>query len=193
MATLGVPAFGYGMRYQFGMFRQAIRDGARSSSRMPGCRAGDHWFIQRPDVRYPVGFGGAVQGPRARGAGCRPRRWRPTPSTSSFPATARTASPRCAMAGAGDRVARLRRFSRGEFHAAAAPRARAEAINWVLYPDDSTPAGRELRLKQEFLLVSASLQDIVARHIAEHGRLTTWPTTAAIHLNDTHRRCRCRR
>jgi len=187
MATLGVPAFGYGMRYQFGMFRQAIRDGRQVEQPDAWLQAGDHWFIARPDVRYPVGFGGRVEGPPEA------RRWLPAEAVEADAfdfivpghGTHRVATLRLWQARAIESLD-FAAFSRGEFHAAAAPRARAEAINWVLYPDDSTQAGRELRLKQEFMLVSASLQDIVARHIAEHGRLDNLADHAAIHLNDTH-------
>ncbi len=187
MATLGVPAFGYGMRYQFGMFRQAIRDGRQVEQPDAWLQAGDHWCIARPDVRYPVGFGGRVEGPPQA------RRWLPAEAVEADAfdfivpghGTHRVATLRLWQARAVESLD-FAAFSRGEFHAAAGPRARAEAINWVLYPDDSTLAGRELRLKQEFLLVSASLQDIVARHLAEHGRLDNLADHAAIHLNDTH-------
>jgi starch phosphorylase len=187
MATLGVPAFGYGMRYQFGMFRQAIRDGAQVEQPDAWLAAGDHWCIERPDIRYAVGFGGRVEGPPEL------RRWLPGEVIEADAydfivpghGTHRVATLRLWQARAIESLD-FAAFSRGEFHAAAGPRARAEAINWVLYPDDSTLAGRELRLKQEFLLVSASLQDIVARHFAEHGRLDNLAEHAAIHLNDTH-------
>jgi starch phosphorylase len=77
-------------------------------------------------------------------------------------------------------------FSRGEHVAAARDKLEAESLNWVLYPDDSTPAGRELRLKQEFFLVSASLQDMLARHLEEHRTLDNLGAHACVHLNDTH-------
>lgn len=77
-------------------------------------------------------------------------------------------------------------FSRGEHVAAAREKLEAESLNWVLYPDDSTPAGRELRLKQEFFLVSASLQDMLARHLEEHRTLDNLGAHACVHLNDTH-------
>ena len=187
MATLGLPAFGYGMRYHFGMFKQAIDDGRQIEQPDAWLAAGDHWCIARPEVRYPVGFGGRVEGePQAR-------RWLPAEAVEADAydfivpghGTHRVATLRLWQARAIESLD-FAAFSRGEFHAAAATRERAEAINWVLYPDDSTPAGRELRLKQEFLLVSASMQDIVARHLAEHGRLDNLADYAAAHLNDTH-------
>ncbi len=187
MATLGLPAFGYGMRYQFGMFAQTIRDGRQVELPDAWLKAGDHWCIARQDISYPVGFGGYVEGePGAR-------RWvaAETVHADAFDfivpghGTRRVATLRLWQARAFESLD-FAAFSRGEHQAAVAPNARAEAINWVLYPDDSTLAGRELRLKQEFLLVSASLQDIVARHLLEHGRLDNLADHAAIHLNDTH-------
>jgi len=187
MATLGMPAFGYGMRYQFGMFAQAIRDGGQVELPDAWLRSGDHWCIPRQDVSYLVGFGGHVEG--ERGA----RRWAPAEAVHADAfdfivpghGTRRVATLRLWQARAFESLD-FAAFSRGEHHAAVAPNARAEAINWVLYPDDSTLAGRELRLKQEFLLVSASLQDIVARHLLEHSRLDNLADHAVVHLNDTH-------
>ena len=77
-------------------------------------------------------------------------------------------------------------FCRGDHQQAARHRVQADALNWVLYPDDSSAAGRELRLKQEALLVSASLQDVIARHLREYGNLQQLGRRNAIHLNDTH-------
>jgi starch phosphorylase len=187
MATLGLPAFGYGMRYQFGMFAQAIRDGRQVELPDAWLQAGDHWCIARPEVCYSVGFRGYVEGEADT------RRWRPAEAVQADAfdfivpghGTHRVATLRLWQARSYESLD-FAAFSRGEHHAAVAPYARAEAINWVLYPDDSTLAGRELRLKQEFLLVSASLQDIVVRHLHEHGRLDNLADHAAVHLNDTH-------
>ena len=169
------------------MFAQVIRDGRQVEHPDAWLQGGDHWSIARQDVHFPVCFGGIVEGePGAR-------LWRPAEVVEA------EAYDFIVPGHGTDRVATLRlwqarsvealdfaAFSRGEFHAAAAPRTRAEAMNSVLYPDDSTLAGRELRLKQEFLLVSASLQDIVARHLREHGTLNNLADRAAAHLNDTH-------
>jgi starch phosphorylase len=77
-------------------------------------------------------------------------------------------------------------FNTGDYARAASAKNEYENISWVLYPNDSTPAGRELRLKQEYFFVAASIQDLVARHLEEHPSWTIWPTHVAIHLNDTH-------
>jgi starch phosphorylase len=187
MATLGVPSFGYGLRYFYGMFAQRIVDGGQVEEPDDWLRTANPWDFERPEVRYNVGFGGRVV---TEGGS---RHWRPAETL-------------CADAfdfiipGHGtDRVSVLRQwqatptqpidfaaFSRGDYATAGAAKLRAAALNWVLYPDDSSPAGRELRLKQEFFLVSATLQDIVARHQSEYGGLDNFADKVAIHLNDTH-------
>jgi starch phosphorylase len=187
MATLGIPSYGYGLRYRYGMFAQSIHDGQQVEEPDDWLRSGNPWELERPEVRYPIGFGGRVTGD---GPG---RRWLPaeTMLADAFDFI---------VPGHGtDRVALLRQwqaspsrpidfaaFSRGDFAAAGSARLAAAVINWVLYPDDSTHAGRELRLKQEYFLVSASVQDIVARHVTEHGRVDNLADKVAIHLNDTH-------
>jgi starch phosphorylase len=187
MATTGIPAFGYGLRYRYGMFAQRIHDGQQVEEPDDWLRHGNPWELERTEIRYPISFGGRVN---TDGPG---RRWLPAETL-------------CADAidfvvpGHGtDRVVVLRQwqaapakpidfaaFSRGDFAAAGNAKHAAEVLNWVLYPDDSTPAGRALRLKQEYFLVSASLQDIVARHWAEYGRLDNFGQHQSIHLNDTH-------
>jgi starch phosphorylase len=187
MATLGLPAFGYGLRYEYGMFEQRIHDGRQTEEPSDWLRNGNPWEFHRPEVRFGVGFGGRVvmDGPG--------RRWVPAEILHA------TAYDFIVPGYATRRVAVLRQwqaapsqpidfaaFSRGDYAAAGAAKLDAETINWVLYPDDSTAAGRRLRLRQEYFLVSASLQDIIARHLADHERLDSLGEKAAIHLNDTH-------
>ncbi|MEN9543906.1 MAG: hypothetical protein RLZZ598_739, partial [Pseudomonadota bacterium] len=188
LATLGVPSFGYGLRYRYGMFAQRIQEGRQVETPDDWQRLGDPWEVPRPELRYAVGFGGHV----GADAGLA-RRWIPAQTVYANAVD-------FIVPGFGTRrVSVLRQweavparpldyaaFSQGEHFAAAHDKIAAESLNWVLYPDDSTPAGRELRLKQEFLLVSASLQDIVARHIGEHGSLDGLGAKVSIHLNDTH-------
>lgn len=186
-AELGLPSFGYGLRYQYGMFAQQIRDGRQVEVPDDWLRAGNSWEVLRPEARYRVGLGGRVEVENGV------RRWVPA---------------QCLIAQAFDfivpahhsqRVSTLRQwhasaeqpidfaaFCRGDYVAASSHRVAADAINWVLYPDDSSAAGRELRLKQEAFLVSASLQDVVARHLREGRSLAQLGRANAIHLNDTH-------
>ena len=187
LATLGVPSFGYGLRYRYGMFVQRIHDGQQVEEPDDWLRHGNPWELERPEVRYPIGLAGRVE---TDGSG---RRWLPAEQLYAG------AYDFIVPGHATERVAVLRQwqaypslpvdfaaFSRGDFAGAGAPMLAAESINWVLYPDDSTHAGRELRLKQEYFLVSASVQDIVARHMADYGRLDNLGDKVSIHLNDTH-------
>jgi starch phosphorylase len=186
-AELGLPAFGYGLRYRYGMFAQQIQDGRQLEAPDDWMRDGTPWDLERPDLRYEIGFGGRVVSEGGR------RRWLPAQRVSAV------AFDFVVPAWHGERVATLRQwqavaeqpldlgaFARGELATAARPLVEAQSLNWVLYPDDSTAFGRELRLKQEALLVSASLQDLVARHLREHGNLSQLGKRNAIHLNDTH-------
>ncbi len=186
-AEQGYPSFGYGLRYQYGMFAQRIQDGRQVEVPDDWLRGGNDWEIARPEVRYTVCFGGRVQ---ADGDG---RRW--TPNQRMYAQAYDFIVP----AHHGEQVSTLRQwhatsaepidfqaFCRGDYEAATRERIAADALNWVLYPDDSTEAGRELRLKQEFLLVSASLQDLIARHLREGGRIEDLGRRNTIHLNDTH-------
>jgi glycogen phosphorylase len=187
LAELGLPAFGYGLRYRYGMFAQAIQDGRQVELADDWQRDGDPWSMLRPERVFRVGFGGRVV---AEGSG---RRWVPGETVRAL------AVDMIVPAHHGERVATLRLWQaeaeapidfaalcRGDINAAGQHRLQAEALNWVLYPDDSTEAGRVLRLKQEMLLVSASLQDLIERHLGEGRRLHELGLNNAIHLNDTH-------
>jgi starch phosphorylase len=187
LATLGVPSFGYGLHYHFGIFAQRIHDGQQVEEPEDWLRDGNPWELARPEIRYRVGFGGRVE-PEGTG-----RRWLPAEQLWA------DAHDFIVPGHGTDRVAPLRlwqarptrpmdfaAFSRGEYAVAGAAMQAAQVLNWGLYPDDSTEAGRELRLKQEYLLVSASLQDILARHLANYGRIDGLADKAPIHLNDTH-------
>ncbi|WP_282825821.1 glycogen/starch/alpha-glucan phosphorylase [Pelomonas sp. V22] len=187
-AELGLPSFGYGLRYEYGMFAQGIQDGRQVERPDDWLRLGNAWEVPRADVRYPVGFGGRVE-VDADGS----RRWVPAEALVA------QAYDFIVPAHHSERVSTLRQwhassaapidfkaFCRGAYQQAAKHRVQADAINWVLYPDDSTDPGRELRLKQEAFLVSASLQDLISRHLREFGSLHNLGKTNAIHLNDTH-------
>lgn len=186
-AELSMPAFGYGLRYEFGMFAQRIQDGRQIEEPDAWLKAGNPWEVARPEVQYVVAFGGRVL---ADGHG---RRWEPAQRVLA------QAFDFIVPAHHSEHVATLRQwravaaepidfaaFCRGDHMAAGAHRLEADALNWVLYPDDSNDAGRELRLRQEAFLVSASLQDLLARHLSEGGRIDQLGLRNAIHLNDTH-------
>ncbi len=187
LAELGVPSFGYGLRYRYGMFAQSIRDGAQAEQPDDWLAQGDPWSRLRPGIRYTVGFAGRV---RHDGAGsC----WEPATEVRA------EAYDFIVPSHHGEAVSTLRLWQasaaqpidfaalcRGDLHAAGAQQLEADALNWVLYPDDSSEAGRLLRLRQEYLLVSASLQDLLARHLEEGAPLHQLGRRNAVHLNDTH-------
>ena len=192
MATLGIPACGYGIRYQHGLFRQVIRDGIQQEYPEEWLTFGNPWEFARSDVTYDIGFGGRVElASWPRGA---PRSiWHPAETIEAVAYDVpivgwrgHHVNPlRLWAAHAADPL-RLDVFNSGDHLGAFSDLARAEAISKCLYPSDATPAGRELRLRQEYFFVSASLQDLVHRHLKTYGDLLQLPSRAAIQLNDTH-------
>ena len=190
MATLELPSFGYGIRYEFGMFKQSIHGGRQVESPDPWVEDGTPWEFPRTGVHYPVRFGGWVE--PATDPSLVPT-WRHAGEVNAkaydmvIPGhgTERVSTLRLWKAVAPSQID-LHAFNTGDYARAAEFKNQYENISWVLYPNDSTPAGRELRLRQEYFFTSASIQDILARHRAEHGQLTNLSDKVAVHLNDTH-------
>ncbi|WP_244610624.1 glycogen/starch/alpha-glucan phosphorylase [Microvirga pakistanensis] len=192
MASLEIQAYGYGIRYEHGLFRQTIRDGWQQERPEDWLARSNPWEFERSDLVYQVPFGGFVeQVPTADGPAASV--WRPAETVQAvafdIPVVGwrgRHVNPLRLWSARADEPLRLDAFNSGDHVGASAHQTRAEAISRVLYPDDSTEAGRELRLRQEFFFTSASLQDLLARHLRLHGDLHTLPDHAAIQLNDTH-------
>jgi glycogen phosphorylase len=192
MATLSIAAHGYGIRYDHGMFRQVIQDGWQQEYPENWLSFGNPWELARPDVQHSIGFGGTVEA-RPGADGTTSCIWHPgetvtavaydTPIVGWRGLYANTL--RLWSAWAADPL-RLDTFNQGDHVGALAGRARANAISQVLYPSDENPAGQELRLRQEYFFTSASLQDLVGRHLRQHGDIRTLADKAAIQLNDTH-------
>ncbi|MHA6323857.1 glycogen/starch/alpha-glucan phosphorylase [Roseivivax sp. CAU 1753] len=187
LSTLGCPAYGYGIRYEHGLFRQSFQDGKQVESPETWLLQRHAWEFERPDARFHIGFGGEVTEVDNRSV------WQPaefidaeaydTPIVGWKGRWANTL--RLWSAKASDPFD-LPAFNRGDFAGAAAPEALARTISRVLYPDDTTEQGKELRLKQEFFLVAAALRDILARFDKEHSDIRKLPDAVAIQLNDTH-------
>jgi glycogen phosphorylase len=191
MATLAIPAIGYGIRYDFGLFRQIIDDGWQKEYPDVWLSFGNPWELQRPEVVYHVHFGGGVEHVDDRG---RDRAvWHPAETVEAM------AFDTPIVGWRGQHVNALRLwsarspdplkldvFNTGDYLGASAEEARAESICKFLYPNDESPAGRELRLRQEYFFVSASLQDLVNRHLASDGQLRSLAMKVAVQLNDTH-------
>jgi len=191
MATLGLPSFGYGIRYEYGMFAQEIKNGAQIEHPDPWLEDGTAWEFPRAGLTYPVRFGGWVEH-SGEGASARAL-WRASAEVAAkaydmvIPGhgTDKVSTLRLWKAAAPAHID-LNAFNTGDYARAASAKNEYENISWVLYPNDSTPAGRELRLRQEYFFVAASMQDLIARHLDEHGTLANLAEKVAIHLNDTH-------
>jgi starch phosphorylase len=193
MATQSIPAFGYGIRYEHGLFRQVFEDGRQFELPEDWLSQGNPWEFRRPDLCYEIGFGGVAQ--TEPGADGQARAvWRPAETLHAIaydtPVVGwrglQVNTLRLWSARASEPL-RLAEFNRGDHFAAHADRIRAEVISRVLYPGDESDAGRELRLRQEYFFASASLQDLLRRHRLLHGKdLSSLASKAAIQLNDTH-------
>jgi starch phosphorylase len=199
LASLGLPTWGYGIRYDHGLFRQIIKDGWQQEYPEEWLSFRNPWEFERPEVSYDIFYGGRVEtvGGRmgtvtSRGGFERPI-WHPAESVRAVAYDTPIVGWRGAFVNAmrlwSARAAdpmRLDIFNLGDHVGALSEQARAEAISKVLYPSDATPAGRELRLRQEYFFVSASLQDLVQRHCRSYSAVYTLPDHTAIQLNDTH-------
>ena len=187
MATLGCPAYGYGIRYEHGLFRQRFEAGQQVETPEDWLSQRNPWDFERPEVSYTIGFKGRVDTVDGREV------WTPdetvTASAHDTPVVGwqgKWANTLRLWAAKSTTQFDLARFNRGDYAAAAEPEALARTLSRVLYPDDTTYQGKELRLKQEFFLTSAALQDILRRFKAAHSDLTTLPKHVAIQMNDTH-------
>ncbi len=192
MATLAIAAHGYGIRYDNGLFRQVIRDGWQQEIPEDWLAFGNPWEFARPESNYAIGFGGQVI--EVQGAGDKVRHeWRPAETVQAVgydtPIVGwrgrHVNTLRLWSARAPDPL-NLDTFNAGDYIGALADRVRAEAISKVLYPSDATPAGQELRLRQEYFFASASLLDLVRRHLKQHREIRSLGDHVAIQLNDTH-------
>jgi starch phosphorylase len=192
MATLAIPAIGYGIRYDFGLFRQIISHGWQQEYPDEWLGFGNPWEFQRPEVVYHVHFGGSVE--QLTDANGRSRTvWHPAETVQAVAYDtpivgwrgAHVNALRLWSARAPDPL-KLDVFNTGDYLGASAEQARAESICKFLYPNDESAAGRELRLRQEYFFVAASLQDLIKRHLASEGQLRGLAQKAAVQLNDTH-------
>lgn len=187
MATLELPSWGYGMRYEYGMFAQSILNGGQIEHPDSWLVDGTPWEFPRPGTHFTVRFGGTAEhhGEWAEWNAAEAVEARAFDYVIPGHGTDRVSTLRLWKAGAPAQID-LNAFNSGDYARAAEFKNRFENISWVLYPNDSTPAGRELRLRQEYFFVAASLQDILFHHLEEHGSLHNLADQIAIHLNDTH-------
>ncbi|MGB3644885.1 MAG: glycogen/starch/alpha-glucan phosphorylase [Mesorhizobium sp.] len=194
MATVDIPAHGYGIRYANGMFRQEIQDGWQVELPETWLDHGNPWEFERRERAFEVGFGGAVESVAGSEEGSDERHaWHPNERVLAVAYDTPVVGWRA------NRVNTLRlwsgmpvdpilldRFNAGDYVGALAESNKADTLSRVLYPADSHKEGQELRFRQEYFFSSASLQDILQRHLSQYGDLSSLPDKAAIHLNDTH-------
>ena len=193
MATVDVPAHGYGIRYVNGMFRQEIQGGRQVELPETWLDHGNPWEFERRERSFEIGFGGTVEAAEGDGTADDRHDWKPDEHVLAV------AYDTPIVGWRGRRVNTLRlwsampmdpilldRFNAGDHVGALEESNKADALSRVLYPADSHKAGQELRLRQEYFFSSASLQDIIQRHLSAFKDLGSLPDKAAIHLNDTH-------
>ena len=192
MATLDIPSFGYGIRYEHGLFRQVLDHGVQQELPEDWLQLGNPWEFERAYVSYPIGFGGTVTAQTDEDGQVR-YAWAPGETISAVAFD-------MPVVGGGHQGANTLRlwsavaatplhlddFNRGDHVGAMRDRVRTESVSRILYPGDETDAGQELRLRQEFFFASASLQDLTRRHISQFGSIHTLADKVAIQLNDTH-------
>lgn len=192
MASLAIPAQGYGIRYEHGLFRQLISNGWQEEFPEQWLESGNPWEFERTEVVYNIYYGGHILR-IDRPDGTQKIEWVPNETIEAVAFDTpivgwrgrHVNALRLWSARAVDPL-KLDTFNRGDHLGAMSEMARAEAICKFLYPSDESPAGKELRLRQEYFFVSASLQDIVDCHLRSEGSVRTLASRAAIQLNDTH-------
>ena len=191
LATLEIPSFGYGIRYNYGIFRQQIKDGYQLEQPDNWLRYGNPWEVPRTDLCYTVNFGGHVRVIRENGRDN--YKWVNTEKVLGMAYD----MPIIGFGGKTVNTLRLwsakavedfsfEQFNNGDYTEAVRTKIQAENISQVLYPNDTRYMGKVLRLKQQYFFVACSLADIVRRFKAIDGNWNNFPNLAAIQLNDTH-------
>ena len=192
MATLNLPGYGYGIRYEYGMFAQRIEDGRQIEHPDNWLRYGNPWEFPRPEVLHQVKFHGHVV-QYADEHGLERYHWIDTDDVMAMAFDTpipgygtHTVNNMRLWAAKATRDFELRYFNEGNYVKAVEDKNESENLSKVLYPDDTTAMGRELRLKQQYFFVCASLQDILYRYSKYQSNFDSLPDKVAIQLNDTH-------
>jgi starch phosphorylase len=191
LATLQIPAIGYGIRYEFGIFDQRFENGWQVELTDAWLRNGNPWELQRPKLRFPVMFGGHTE--QLKDDGNRHVRWVPDLCVNGVASD----TPILGYGVGNVNLLRLwkaeacesfdfQAFNRGDYYGAVNEKVLAENISKVLYPNDEPEAGKELRLKQQYFFVSCSLQDMIRLQLGTAGSLENFHEKFAAQLNDTH-------
>jgi starch phosphorylase len=192
LATLGMPGFGYGINYEYGLFRQEIRNGEQVEKPDNWRALTSPWMIERPQDAVIVPMYGRVEHTRDRAGGYNPM-WLDWKIVLGIPHD-------MFIAGYGGKTVNVLRlysarasseldmaiFNLGDYLAAVEQQVRNETISKVLYPSDSRAVGRELRLQQEYFLVACAVRDLVRQYMQNHQNFDAFPDKVAVQLNDTH-------
>jgi starch phosphorylase len=187
MATVGLPGMGYGIRYEYGMFAQRIEHGQQVEEPDYWLVNGYPWEFMRPEFSYTIRYGGRLVPQNGHPLWVDTQDVIATAYDSGVPGhqMSSVVTMRLWSARASGGV-NLDAFNRGDYIQAVEAKNQSENVSRVLYPDDRTEHGHELRLRQEYFFVSASLQDILRRHLKNHAGFDQLADKVAIHLNDTH-------
>lgn len=192
MATLGISSYGYGIRYEYGMFHQDIENGSQVERPDNWLRYGNPWEFPRPDLLYKVNFYGHVIHCKDDDDVYR-YHWLDTTEVMAMAYDTpvpgygnNTVNNMRLWSAKATRDFDLHYFNNGDYIKAVGDKSESESLSKVLYPDDTTTMGKELRLKQQYFFVTASLQDIIFRYQQHHKNFDLLPDKAAIQLNDTH-------
>ncbi|MEK9628170.1 MAG: glycogen/starch/alpha-glucan phosphorylase [Nitrospinota bacterium] len=192
LASLGVPVWGYGIRYEFGIFYQKIINGYQVETADNWLRRGSPWEIPRPRFLYPVQFEGRVE-TTLNSRGEPEYKWVDTSRVMAMPFDIpvpgyknQTVNNLRLWGARSDLELDLKLFNEGDYFEALKDKHNTEIISKVLYPSDANRNGKKLRLKQEYFFVSASLQDIIRRFKKSHSDFSLFPEKVAIQMNDTH-------
>lgn len=192
LASLEIPAIGYGIRYEFGIFHQLLRDGWQAEIPDNWLRFGNPWELARPSETVPVKLGGYTQGYNDSKGHYRVS-WIPDRTVLAIPHDTpvpgyktNTVNPLRLWKAEASEEFNFEAFNAGNYDRAVEEKINSETISKVLYPNDNTPAGKELRLAQQYFFVSASLQDLINIHLRNNKNLDNFHQRMAIQLNDTH-------
>ena len=192
LASLGIPGVGYGIRYEFGIFDQEIRDGWQVEITDKWLRCGNPWEIRRPESAVKVGFGGRTEAGTGPDGKYRVR-WIPEVVVNGVPYDTpvlgyggRAANNLRLWASEATESFDFDRFNTGDYQGAVAEKVFSENISKVLYPNDEGVQGKRLRLQQQYFFVSCSLQDMIRFHLRQKRRIEDFHQKWTIQLNDTH-------
>jgi starch phosphorylase len=192
LATLRVPAIGYGIRYEFGIFDQEIEKGWQVERTDKWLRLGNPWELPRPEIAYDVGLGGRTESYLDEKGG-RHYRWIPARVVKGVAYDTPVIGYRSAAANflrlwkaEASESFDLQAFNAGDYYGAVERKVRSENLTKVLYPNDEPAAGRELRLSQQYFFVSCSLRDMIRIHLQTAADVRSLDAKYAVQLNDTH-------